>query len=383
MDIKIDDIVKQVLSEVKAPSMEQVCQTKEEKPSFTGNEKGKTAILTAPETYEIKEYPLPEIGGKEILVRVEGCMVSLTDVAEFLKEKRVGQATVLGQQGTGVIVKVGSSNLKDAKGNVLSVGDRVVVAKKSTGAIGTYGGNRLGAGVTANGWFSNYVAMQAGNQVYQVNDLDQESCLLTETVLAVKSAVDRSFKLNKLDSTKRVIVLGCGIEGLITLAILKSKGIDEVLAMGGTEEELKYAEAFGAKYILDYREKNGVAGVQDKASKIFRGNLADAVFQCTPYAMGKSVAKRLMKNSGYVCELGYVLGYGKATTKYYEDTRPVGARFYSTKDYEDCFELLKTVKDMKIPMYKLITHRYMLEEINEAHWMAIREEGMGIAVFNR
>ena len=39
--------------------------------------------------------------------------------------------------------------------------------------------------------------------------------------------------------------------------------------------------------------------------------------------------------------------------------------------------------EMKLPLYKLITHRYKLEEINEAMWTVVREEGLGIAVFNR
>ena len=38
---------------------------------------------------------------------------------------------------------------------------------------------------------------------------------------------------------------------------------------------------------------------------------------------------------------------------------------------------------MKLPLYKLITHRYKLEEINEAMWTVVREEGLGIVVFNR
>ena len=36
----------------------------------------------------IKNYVLPEVGPKEILVCVEGCMISPSDVTEFLKERR-------------------------------------------------------------------------------------------------------------------------------------------------------------------------------------------------------------------------------------------------------------------------------------------------------
>ena len=81
--------------------------------------------------------------------------------------------------------------------------------------------------------------------------------------------------------------------------------------------------------------------------------------------------------------MGHVFGGGRASSKYYEESMPIGGRFYSSKDYEDCFAFLKNAAEKNIPLYKLVTHRYKLEQINEAHWAAIREEGLAIAVFNR
>lgn len=48
-------------------------------------------------------------------------MISPSDVTEFLKERRAAGSSAQGQEGTGLIVKVGSENLQDAKGNVLKV----------------------------------------------------------------------------------------------------------------------------------------------------------------------------------------------------------------------------------------------------------------------
>ena len=66
-----------------------------------------------------------------------------------------------------------------------------------------------------------------------------------------------------------------------------------------------------------------------------------------------------------------------------EESMPVGGRFYSSRDYEECFQFLGKAAENHIPLYRLITHRYLLEQINEAHWASIREEGLVIAVFNR
>lgn len=383
MDIKIDEIVRQVLNEVETKKTEAVIPVPERKPEFPGSGTGKAAVLVSPEVYEIQEYGIPEIGGKEILVQVEGCMVSRPDTAEFMKEKRVGQAVLTGQEGTGTVVKLGSPSLRDAKGNALKVGDRVVPVKKAGGPVSAFRGNTRNTGARTAGWFGNYVVLQAGNQVYQANGLDLESRLLTETVIAVNSAVERAAKLNRLDDTKRAIVLGCGLEGLITLAVLKCRGIDRVIGIDGDGKALRRAKEFGAAEVIDYRGRNGVAGVQEKIRRFFGGSLADAVFHCTLSPAGKNSAKRFLKSSGTVCELGHVLGGGRGSSKYYEESIPAGGRFYSSKDYEDCFAFLHSAAVKNIPIYKLVTHRYKLEEINEAHWAAIREEGLAIAVFNR
>ena len=96
-------------------------------------------------------------------------MISPSDVTEFLKERRAAGSSAQGQEGTGIIVKVGSENLQDAKGNVLKVGDKVIAAKKAGfGGVSTYGGRKANT-VAPNGWFANYIVLPAGQQVYQVN----------------------------------------------------------------------------------------------------------------------------------------------------------------------------------------------------------------------
>ena len=46
----------------------------------------RVAMLTALEHYEIKEFPMPEVGDGDILVKVEGCGVCGTDAHEFKRD---------------------------------------------------------------------------------------------------------------------------------------------------------------------------------------------------------------------------------------------------------------------------------------------------------
>ena len=43
-------------------------------------------MLTALENYEVKEFPMPEVGDGDILVKVEGCGICGTDAHEFKKD---------------------------------------------------------------------------------------------------------------------------------------------------------------------------------------------------------------------------------------------------------------------------------------------------------
>ena len=86
----------------------------------------KAAMLTALEKYEIKEFPIPELGDDDILVKVEGCGVCGTDAHEFKRDPFGLIPLVLGHEGTGEIVKMGKNVKKDSAGKDLKVGDKVV-----------------------------------------------------------------------------------------------------------------------------------------------------------------------------------------------------------------------------------------------------------------
>ena len=67
----------------------------------------RVAMLTEKGKFEIQEYPIPELGDDDILVKVEGCGVCGTDAHEFKNAPFSLIPVVLGHEGTGEIVKMG------------------------------------------------------------------------------------------------------------------------------------------------------------------------------------------------------------------------------------------------------------------------------------
>jgi hypothetical protein len=61
----------------------------------------------------------------------------------------------------------------------------------------------------------------------------------------------------------------------------------------------------------------------------------------------------------------------------------VGSWVYTPQDYPTTFAFLQRAKGIGLPLEKLITHKYPLEEINEALQTNLKMEGLKIAIVNK
>ena len=64
--------------------------------------KSRVAMLTKLEHFDIQEYPIPELGDDDVLVKVEGCGVCGTDAHEFKRDPFSLIPVVLGHEGISV-----------------------------------------------------------------------------------------------------------------------------------------------------------------------------------------------------------------------------------------------------------------------------------------
>ena len=60
----------------------------------------------------------------------------------------------------------------------------------------------------------------------------------------------------------------------------------------------------------------------------------------------------------------------------------MGSWVYTLRDYATTFDFLKRAKGIGLPMDDLITHRFPLEQINEALKTNLSMQGLKIAVIN-
>lgn len=362
----------------------------------------RVAMLTDLEHYEIKEFPLPEVGDDDILVKVEGCGICGTDAHEFKKDPFGLIPVVLGHEGTGEIVKMGKNVKKDSAGKDLKLGDKVVTCMifKDDPEITMFDLNKQNVGgadvygllpddeVHFNGWFSDYILIRGGSTVFNVSDLDLYSRILIEPCAVLIHAVERAKSTGILRFNSRVAVQGCGPIGLICIAILRTMGINDILAVDGEQKRLDFARRLGAAETMNFKDYKGIEALAEGVKSKLGGHLADFAFQCTGSPAGHSNIYKFVRNGGGLCELGFFINGGDATINPHFDIcskelTMVGSWVYTLRDYATTFEFLKSAKKIGLPMNELITDTFPLEQINEAHRTNLAMTGLKIAIINQ
>ncbi len=404
MDINsknIEDIVRKVLEGMTGGSAAGAASA----PSTAAAPIPKTArvaMLVEKEKYEIKEFPLPPVGDDDILVKVEGCGICGTDAHEFKRDPFNLIPVVLGHEGTGEIVKMGKNVKKDSAGKDLHLGDKVVTCMifKDNPDITMFDLNKQNVGgadvygllpdddIHFNGWFSDYLLIRKGSTVFNVSDLDLYSRVLIEPCAVLVHAVERAKTTGILRFNSRVVVQGCGPIGLICIAVLRTMGIQNITAVDGEEKRLEFAKQMGADRSVNFKQYQGIENLAKAVEESFGGHLADFAFQCTGSPIAHSNIYKFIRNGGGLCELGFFINGGDATINPHFDIcakeiTTVGSWVYTLRDYATTFDFLKRAKGIGLPMDKLITHTFPLEEINEAHRTNLRMEGLKIAIINR
>ena len=409
MEMNIEEIVKQVLAEMKGAAPADVTPAVKADPAATAaGEIPKTAhvaVLTALEHFDIKEYPMPEVGDDDILVKVEGCGVCGTDAHEFKRDPFSLIPVALGHEGTGEIVKMGKNVKVDTAGKTVRVGDKVVTCmifkddpeitmfdlnKKNVGGADVYG-LLPDDDVHLNGWFSDYILIRGGSfgsTFFNVSDLDLDSRILIEPCAVLVHAVERAKTTGILRFNSRVVVQGCGPIGLICIAILKTMGVQNICAVDGEQKRLDFAKKMGAKMTVNFKDHKGIEALAGAVKDAFGGHLADFAFQCTGSPVAHANIYKFIRNGGGLCELGFFINGGDATINPHFDICSkeitiVGSWVYTLRDYVTTFDFLKSAKEIGLPMSELITDKFPLEEINEALKTNLAMTGLKIAIVNK
>ncbi len=365
--------------------------------NFDIPKKARVAVLTGKKKIDILELPVPEISDDEVLVKVEQTGICGTDVHEY-KGDPFGYIPVeLGHEGTGTIVKLGKNVTKDFYGKPLKVGDKIVTGLKPCGSCDTCkydpenihlcpSGEIFGlmpgeeAYKNFNGWFGEYIKINAGGVIFNVSDMDVNLRTLIEPTAVIVHAVEQAKKIFNFKHSSYVLVQGCGPIGLLLLTMVRTIGVRNIIAIDGDENRLNMAKKLGAAYTVNYTKEDAIKKVME-----ITGTGAEMAFQCTGSPKAASTIWKYVRRGGAMCELGFFVDNGETTYNPHLDIcnkeiRVIGSWTYQSKDWIHACEVLKEAQKENLPVEELLSHKYSLSDINEAMEMNISMKGLKIVV---
>ncbi len=312
----------------------------------------KQIMLHGANDWRLDDIAEPEPGARDALIRVAACGICGTDVSYIHMGLNPGRPIPLGHEVVGVVEWLGDE-VAD-----LAIGDRVVVCPLNVGD------GPLGTGASNGGLTPLLHIPEAANgrRLFRLpDDMPFTTAALTEPLAVGMQSVNQS----EAKPGDKVAVFGCGPIGLMALATLADRGIDDTVAIDFSPARLELAKRMGARHVLNPSEVDVFEEL-----KRFHGT--------APFMFGPTAATDIfIEASGADAVIDEVLQKGRVdgvlivVALHY---RPVKTNYVNLlmkqftvrgsmeypKRFEDAIELLER-RDLS----EIVTHTFSLEEFGE------------------
>ena len=312
---------------------------------------------------ELRDFPDPAPGPREVVVEIRASGMCGSDLRGYRAGVEAFLPIVRGHEPCGVVLARGSAVLEEEA----PIGRRVMVHHYS--GCGECKHCLVGYtqmclhghevyGSTTNGGHAPMMLVKPSMLVPLPDELSFEegaaiSCGTATAYLAlVRLAVS---------GRDTLAIFGQGPVGLSATMLAKAMGA-RVIATDRVPERLSLAGAFGADEVLDARPGDLVQAIQD----LTHGEGAEATMDCTGNPEARVNAVKSAARWGRVC----FVGEGNTTTF---DISPdiihtqltiYGSWTFSNVGQAECAQF---VLNHELPLSKLLTHRFRLEEAEQAY----------------
>ncbi|WP_011296066.1 zinc-dependent alcohol dehydrogenase [Cupriavidus necator] len=266
-------------------------------------------VLESPKNLQAREFPIPEIGDDDAVLRVEACGLCGTDYEQWLghmKDWGGGMPIIPGHEIMGFIERIGTLAAK--RWNVRE-GDRVAIepiipcghCEDCVRGAYTRCQSDLGYGLYQStavaphlwGGYATHVYLHPRTMVHKLpTDLPTEVMTL---VNPLSNAIRWVYEAGGAGLGKTVVIAGPGQRGLLAAAAAKKAGASNIIVTGTSADKsrLELALQLGATAVINVEVEDPVARV----SALTGGKLADVVLDVSagavaPIVQGVDMVKR-------------------------------------------------------------------------------------------
>jgi L-iditol 2-dehydrogenase len=166
-----------------------------------------------------------------------------------------------------------------------------------------------------------------------------------------------------------VAIIGAGPIGCIHASLARARGASRIFIADVVADRLRMAEAFEPDATIDAAQRDTVAEVM----RLTKGKGADIVVTATPAPVASVQAVEMARKNGRILIFG---GLPKAksrpgvdmNTVHYHALHVIGTTIFAPRHQRIALELMASGR---IPVDRLVTHRFPLEAFTEGAEMAL------------
>ncbi len=336
----------------------------------------KATIFAGKGRIELREKPVPEVGPLDALLRVTTTTICGTDIHILKGEYPVAEGLTIGHEPVGVIERLGSSVKGYREGQRVIAGAITPSGTSNAclcgfcsqdGAGTAHGWKPLGGwrfGNTIDGCQAEYLLVPdaTANLALVPDGLTDEQVLMCPDIMSTGFGGAESGRIRIGDS---VAVFAQGPIGLCATAGAKLMGATTIIAVDRMPERLEMARRLGADHVVDASRVDPVETIR----RITGGRGVDVSIEALGTQATFEACLRVLRPGGTLSSLGvystdlhipldaFSVGLG--------DHRLVTTLCPGGK--ERMRRLMEVVAAGRLNLEPLVTHRFTLDQIEEAY----------------
>lgn len=331
---------------------------------------------------EEKEKPVIQ-EPTDVIVRVTKTTICGTDLGIYKgKNPYMKDGITLGHEGVGIIEEVGEGVRQFQKG------DKVIISCITSCGSCEYCKKQLYAHCKDGGWIlghmidgtqAEYVRIpHADNSLHKIpKEIDDEAAVLLSDILPTGHEIGVQY--GNVKPGDSIAIVGAGPVGLSVLLTAQFYSPAQIIMIDLDENRLQLAKELGATHTIN----SGTADISSEVKKIAGEDGVDVAIEAVGIPQTWDICQGIVKPGGHLANVGV---HGKKVDFEIQDlwiknlTITTGLVNTNTTPM-----LIKAAATNKLDLDKMITHRFSLDEIEEAYQVFLngaKEKAIKIIISN-
>lgn len=327
--------------------------------------------------FEVREMPAPPVGPTDVLVRVAAAGICGTDVHIYHGDKgsaEVKPPVVLGHEFSGVVEQVGEAVSSVRMGDHVTIDPNIYCGKCHYCKIGKKQlcENLYAVGVNRDGGFAEYCVVPETQCYLLDKDIPLAYGAMAEPLACCLHGIERA----GITQGSTVCVIGGGAIGLMMVQLAKHAGASQVVLSEPVAMRREIGVQLGADAAIDPIHEC----ISDRLQEILGIAGADVIIECVGAPIATEQAFQASKR-GSALLLFSVPRANSVYELYLEDVYQKELTIMGSMINPDTHgRATALINSGTIKMDKIITHRYPVEQVEDAILMQQSNESIKVII---